>query len=234
MKTRKRIIIAISALIFAICIAIGARIMIDNYRDRKQQEELEMAFERQNIVFSGLVSCEDGSETNKFLPMCLCLGRPHIDGVNTFVYTDLALFRKETGSSLTYEQVLDYLSQEFEDDGEIRIFTNGRHPEIAAYVEWYGIWPLGERFEGWENWKARLDYNNRLSLLHSNYFIENEGFYNTALYNLPISIIDELIKKEADPDYVLDLTSIQNRYIAEGRAIVSEDGISIEYIVPEQ
>jgi hypothetical protein len=44
------------------------------------------------------------------------------------------------------------------------------------------------------------------------------------------------MKKAEDPDHVLDLTSIQNRFIAEGRAIVSEDEIGefIEFIVPEQ
>jgi len=44
---------------------------------------------------------------------------------------------------------------------------------------------------------------------------------------------DALIRKVFDPDYELDLTSIQNRYIAEGKAVVSEDGLSIEFIVPE-
>jgi len=130
--------------------------------------------------------------------------------------------------------VLDYLSQEFEDDGEIRIFTNGCHPEIAAYVEWYGILWFGETWESMQNWQRRFDYDNRLSQLLSNYFFENESFYSTSFNDMPIAMMDELIKKEADPDYVLDLTSIQNRYIAEGRAVVSEDGKSIEYTVPEQ
>jgi len=32
----------------------------------------------------------------------------------------------------------------------------------------------------------------------------------------------------------MDLTSIKNRYIADGRAVVSEDGRLIEFIVPER
>ena len=50
--------------------------------------------------------------------------------------------------------------------------------------------------------------------------------------HVPTEIIDSLIRKEADPNYVLDLTSIQERYIAEGKAVLSKDGETIEYIIP--
>jgi len=51
-------------------------------------------------------------------------------------------------------------------------------------------------------------------------------------YLLPIEMINELIKKEADPNYLLDLTNIQNRYISEGRAELSLDGKTIRFHMP--
>jgi hypothetical protein len=56
--------------------------------------------------------------------------------MSTGLYIEIAYYNKETGSNFKYEQIVDYLSQEYEDDGEVRIYTNGHHPDIAAYVEW--------------------------------------------------------------------------------------------------
>ena len=85
----------------------------------------------------------------------------------------------------------------------------------------------------------------------------NEGFPIADIYTIPSAMLDELIKKADELYYKLDtaasiryskkqpilefeggqpidvsdmdLASIQNRYIAEGKAVVSEDGKTIEF-----
>jgi len=53
-------------------------------------------------------------------------------------------------------------------------------------------------------------------------------------------MVDELLRRVEDEDYVMDLTSIQNRYLAEGQARIytaeryGRDVLQIEFIVPEQ
>ena len=67
------------------------------------------------------------------------------------------------------------------------------------------------------------------------YIDENEPFPSErSILDLPLEMIYELIKKYTDPDYEMDLTSIQNRYITDGRAVASEDGTRIEFIHPER
>jgi len=223
MKKRTIIIVATLAVIAA-AIPISIRIVNDS-SERKRLElelELEEAFYDQNLVFGALVVGQNrGNPVKEYMPIDLL--HPHIDGIAIIVYKHLEIFRIKTGNSITYEQVIDYLSQEFEDDGSVRIFTNGRHPEIESYVRWAR-----------RSSTVRSEYLIQLREIYIAYARENAPFPNpVSLALLPIDMTDELIRKAADPDYEMDLTSIQNRYIAEGRAVVSEDGKSIEFLVPE-
>ena len=218
---KKRIIIIVAALaVLAAVIPFSIR-MVNDSNERKRLE-LEESFFDQNVVFASLVlGVNHNDPLREYMPIDLM--DPHVGGFAMITYTDLELYRIRTGNNITYEQVIDYLSQEFEDDGSVRIFTNGRHPEIAAYVIWARIYaPLQTR------------YGAQLVEIYRTYSIENAPFpLVTNLILLPVDMTDELIRKAADPDYEMDLTSIQNRYIAEGRAVVSEDGETIEFIVPE-
>ena len=117
------------------------------------------------------------------------------DGIYFEFYFDVACYRKLTGSQLTYDEIVAYLSQEFEDDGEVRIYTNGRHPEIKEYIEWT-----------LEHEQERREYIGTISLIYSNY---RASYGITFLVDANVkyrnrAILDELIKKEADPDYVMD------------------------------
>ena len=218
---KKKILIAvITVIIIAISIPI---IMIQEALQMQRQEELERAYTTQNTYFGALVASGTlgSEERSRYLP--LYPQDLNVDGINIITYWNLALFSQLKGVHLTYEMVLDYLSQEFEDNGRVRIWTNGRHPEIAAYLEW-GPWSSG----------SRTEFGLKRREIFLNYADENAPFpIPYSLGELPTEMIDALIRKVFDPDYELDLTSIQNRYIAEGRAIVSEDGLSIEFIVPE-
>jgi hypothetical protein len=220
----KKIMIITVIAIVIIVIAIQITMKIQEDLAFKRQEELEKAYETQNMFFGPLVNTEIfGFEgRDKYRP--IHLRGPNIDGIDIPVYRDLELFRQQTGVNLTYEMVLDYLSQEYEDDGKIRIWTNGRHPEIADYFEWV-------------KWSSTLggEFSRSLSEAYFDYADENAPFPTINNVNtMPLEMFRALVRKVADPDYELDLTSIQNRYIAEGKAVVSEDGLSIEFIVPER
>ena len=131
------------------------------------------------------------------------------ENIHNHNYLNFALYEKQTGEVITYEQVFEYFSQEYEGGGSLRLYNNGLHPEIEAYVDW--------------NWSAvedRLDYRSKINMLFGEYFFEHrdEGFESTPMYEWSIEILDELIKKEADPDYEMDLLSIQIRERAEAEA----------------
>ena len=149
--------------------------------------------------------------------------KPFNYGFTNFGYISCIVYERETGYKLTSEDFIDYLSQRFEDDGTERIFSNGRHPEIASYIEWTCKT---------ENLLLLADYYLELDRIYEQYtFItgEQRAYPVRIVDTLPIEILDELIKKEADSDYEIDLYSIQNRYINEGKAIVLEDS-GLEYI----
>ena len=124
------------------------------------------------------------------------------DGNYNYEYVRNACYLKYTGIVMTHEQIVDYLSEEFESDGEVRIYDNGRHPEIAAFVEW-----------SWENQELLQEYEDRLSSIYTEYRREywRQGFEGCPMYEWTTEVMDEIIKKEADPDYELDLLGIQQR-----------------------
>jgi len=182
-----------------------------------------MQYHAQNNAFLPLVNGNASRSGGTFLPVNI--DRPNIDGVAVMTKWDLVYYSRITGNTLTYEQILDYLSQEHEDDGEVRIYTNGRHPEIAEFVRWMRVF---------DNREELREHRAGSRGIYRSYFTEREGTpMFPALDMLSVEMLDELLKKEADPDYEMDLTSIQNRYIAEGRARVSEDGKTIEFTHPK-
>jgi len=186
-----------------------------------RQEEIAHAFDRQNTIFGSIVSSDFRKKQPTFMP--INLRHPHIDGISLNIYLDVMFYERETGNILTYEHIIDYLSQEFEDDGEMRIFTNGRHPEIAEYLEWAHLYA-----------HRRNAFLDDLQAIYDAYIAENEEVPRAWMRVMPLEIMYEILRKEADPEYVMDLTSIKNRYIADGRAVVSEDGRLIEFIVLER
>ena len=210
----RKVLFITAALVVAAGATFGVFKIVHNNNEKKQ-EALKMSYQDQNIYFSAMVDTE--GDDHKYKPLNPEL--INVDGIASSVYMNLAFFRKETGSSLMYDQVAEYLSREFEDDGEVRIYTNGRHPEIVAYMEW------SQMHTG-----TKTDYRSLLKDIYLSYANEHDGFAVGELYSLPIEMIDELIMKEADNAYEMDLISIQERYIAEGRAKISEDGKEIEFI----
>ena len=149
-------------------------------------------------------------------------GRPNASGIDAGLHINLIRFERYTGNVLTKEQVFDYFSQEFEDDGEIRIFTNGRHPEIAEFIEWT------ER-----NDPEIHAHTVRITNIYFDY-VEAQSkdfprFFGTGIFFMPTEMLDEILEKDINPDHVLDLTSIQNRYMEAGLIWLGEDGITLEF-----
>ena len=125
-------------------------------------------------------------------------------GIDSRLFLVLRMYYHRAGVYLPYEKLMDYFSEEFESDGELRLYNNGNHPEIEAYVTW--MWE-GRRREDFE------EYRENLSALQRAYFFEHrdEGFQNQAFYRLSPQMFDALARAEADPDYELDLTSLQEQ-----------------------
>ncbi len=216
----KKKILFVIAILIIIAAAVPVTLTIINDNKVKYMEELRMSYSNQNVFFGGVVGRE--GDFYKYKP--INPDQPNFEGIACNLYMNLACYRKETGRSLTYDKVLDYLSQEFEDNGEVRIYTNGRHPEIFDYLD-----DWADRYLN-----TQIEYRSKLKDIYLAYANDNAPFPTNKVLFLPVEIIDELIKKEADPNYEMDLKSIQDKYIADGRAVVSEDGKSIEYIAPEK
>jgi len=123
-------------------------------------------------------------------------------GINAGLYRRLRFYEHRGGVYLAYETVLDFFSEEFEPDGSLRLYNNGNHPEIQAFVEWF-----------WEGFRRNEfdDYTSYMIYLLAAYAHAHadEGFTRVAISELSPQMIAALARAEADPDYVLDLTSLQ-------------------------
>ena len=122
--------------------------------------------------------------------------------INIYPYLASKMYESRTGTTLPYETVFDYFSEEFEPDGSLRLYDNGLHPEIEAYVEW----ATGRYAELYE-------FIADIHELYSEYFQMHgdRGFELQNLKNLSPQMLDELVKKEADPDYEMDLLGLQQQ-----------------------
>jgi len=127
-------------------------------------------------------------------------------GVNVTIYVLLLMYYHRTGITLEYEAVFDYFSHEFEPDGSLRLYDNGNHPEIEAFVRW--MWDGRRRQELNEYW-------DNLNAIFMQYVIRHrdDGFVSPDGFFLALSpqMLRALARTEADPDYVLDLTSLQQQ-----------------------
>ena len=177
-------------IILLIIIAIIGGLIVKMNNDKKIEEQRKLELER-NYTLQNAAFHTGAAGRYSALPEYEDLE----DGIYHGLYFDLAYYQKTTGKTLTYDEVKKYLSQEFEDDDEIRIYTNGRHSEIADYIEWYhenkdGCTLYGENL-------MNIIYEYRIQCGEEAYGYVSIMFPNRA-------VMDEVIKKEADPAYVMD------------------------------
>ena len=190
------IIIAVTLLVSSVMglSACQKKVVSEPKKKTAAEIALETAYEKQNLA---LVQSKNLTEFGKFSPSSEVLNP---DGIYVPMYIQFAGYHKYTGKTLTYQQVLDYLSSKYESDGTIRIYNNGRHPEIADYVEW-----------AWNHQETLNEYQTKLQQLYYGYSHENPDFKTIGLTHWSIATTDELIKKEADPNYQLNLLAIQQQ-----------------------
>jgi hypothetical protein len=126
-------------------------------------------------------------------------------GIFDRIYLILRMYYHRGGVYLSYNTLLDYFSEEFELDGTLRLYNNGHHPEIEAFVVWMREEPRIKLAGEFDRYKANL-HRNYISYTGEH---QGQGFVEDEFFNLSPQMFDALARAEADPDYVLDLTSLQ-------------------------
>jgi len=128
-------------------------------------------------------------------------------GIDYASYLALKMYELETDIILSWETVLDYHSQEFEPDGSRRLYNKGKHPEIEAFVEWMVEGNRGGASATRDT--AAWRFIRRLLDIYHYYNIAHEDFTFARMASLSPQMLDALVRAYTDPDYVLDLTSLQ-------------------------
>jgi len=72
----------------------------------------------------------------RYVPLSELLPGHNDSGLCVNLILFLRYYEHSTGTHLAYRTVVNYFSQEFEPDGSVRLYNNGYHPEIEAFVEW--------------------------------------------------------------------------------------------------
>ena len=155
-------------------------------------------------------------DATEYIPLPDPAGRNRF-GIEVPTYLMLKLYEADTGVSLPYGVVADFMSEEFEPDGSLRLYDNGLHPEMEAFVDWAWDQRLQQLESGrasFSLWFIRYEeYEFRLHQIYRMYFHEHrdEGFENDWFLGLSPQMIDELARKDADPGYEMDLLGLQRQ-----------------------
>ena len=123
-------------------------------------------------------------------------------GINYSLYLYLKMYESETGNSIPYAMIVDYLSTEYEPNGSLRLCDNGMHPEIQAYVDW-----------AWGRKPDMMHYVDTIDDAYVNYCFDNKNEWPSppSIVDLSPQMLDELAKKVDDPSYDMDLISLQKQ-----------------------
>jgi len=218
MKKSKKLVIVACVIFVVVGIVIGA-IMLNSYivqqreleRAWQEQRELASTYIRLNYSFKmgGDPEARGPTSSDKiyewdgiYTPFIKVDPEKNQWGIDVVRYLFLRFYENETGIYLAYETVIEYFSQEFEPDGSLRLYNNGKHPEIEAFVTW--MWESRRREDADE-------FRSRLRRIYSDYYVASiEGsFAQQRFHELSPQMLDALARTDADPDYVLDLTSLQ-------------------------
>ena len=225
-REKKKYLLLLVLVIVLIGASVGGFVFYQKYQ--QYQEELRMAAEleaelevkreiadtylRLLYAFGGALNPEDLSESQldrererdgKFVPPVTGV-EPNEHGIWVRPYLALRFYYHRAGVYLSYEKaVIDYFSEEFEPDGTLRLYNNGNHPEMEAFVTWM-----------WEG-RRREELLEYIETIYRSFYIpygveyRDQGFVDQSFFHLSPQMLDALARAEADPDYELDLTSLQ-------------------------
>jgi len=108
--------------------------------ERIAQREIVDAYVRVNYAFAIWTTIMHGEEVYSvsgiYRPLPDVMSSQNPFGVCSILYLLLRMYYHRVGVVLEYEKVVDYFSQEFESDGSLRLYNNGKHSEIEAFVTW--------------------------------------------------------------------------------------------------
>jgi len=177
--------------------------------ERVEQRRIEGAYVRLHYAF--LKGGDPGVEGEyvyelhgRFMPFTSVLATRNPYNICFIVYLTLRMYYHQTGIILTYEAITEYFSQEFESDGSLRLYSNDKHPEIESFVRW--MWDGRRQPKAIEHFRVAQDRYESYSRRH-----EDGEFNNQLFAYLSPQMLDALARAIADPDYVLDLTSLQQQ-----------------------
>ena len=215
---RRTIIVGIIAILCGIVFAYYATEKWEGEAIEKEEKRVENAYIRVNVAF-GMMSISGNErrvliERGKVFGMARTRTEQFFDfsriedrwisnkfDLDPSVYLSLRFYENRTGIYLSYEKVMNYFSQEFESDGSLRLYNNGNHPEIEAFVDWF-----------WEHLADFDEFENRMRSIYSEYLTTHELWEEFGmLICLSPQMLDALARAEADPGYVLDLTGLHEQ-----------------------
>ena len=211
MMERKKILILYVCTI-VLLISVGAVYLYQNriealaleWDNTEQEQQLRDAYWRVNIIHYFAAGRPMSNIDSNMTYRTFMIIDPEVNRfeIDAWTYLLLKMYEYNSGKTLAYEALIDYFSEEFEPDGSLRLYNNGRHPEIQMFVEW--IW----NGDGWDQFNYYLERIGNI-LREYNATYEATGFVRHPLEALSPQMLDALARAEADPDYVLDLTSLQ-------------------------
>ena len=179
---KKKVFVIVVTVVTVIIVITGVK-HLEEKQTEKEQIELAYAYKHQNRAFP-----RDEGEINEY-------GYIGYEAINEKeLYVALEVYNKENeGEELGVEDVKEYLSQEYNEDGTPRVLEGW--PEIRAYENLYFRGMGSEEIE--EYWKTLQKIATEYGRIYPN-------FTSDAVQDLTLNQIEELIKKEADPTYEID------------------------------
>jgi len=148
--------------------------------EEEKMQELKKLYEEQNFFLAGT---RDNTYTDVY------------ENNRNFVYVSLFYYNWKENQDLTYEEIVEYLSSEYEDDGTVRIYNNGNWPRIESYINYCN------------QHQKELDFftstiiNMTLKQYESHPEIGTQVFFNLSKHNLY-----EVMESVKDENYVPNFT----------------------------
>lgn len=199
-KHKKASIISIIAIV--ILVIIGMFLFIKSINS--EQKSLDTLYYEQNRAFINTyqdptennISNSTNTTSSNLTSSNIYL--PYSSGGKNILYADLYFYEENTGKVVTLEDVQEYLSQEYEEDGSIRIYNNGKHKEIQKYIEWY---LNNDTIESQSLADLYTVYRESLKKLYP----EENPELATNFLKLPFDEFVKVMEKYKDPSYVLEI-----------------------------
>ena len=174
-------------LLISVLIILGICAFI--YMKHQQQKELERSYSRQNqaLNITGDFPFTVRYDKTEIVPTRY-YGFDMVRDTNT-LYSWVAFYNHEMKSQLTLEDIKDYLSVQFEEDGRPR--ESKDYPEIQAFIDF--IWER-EGMNGEEN-ASLLAYDVYILNEYKPYFLETDIAFISAEKEIIDQVIETVLEK---------------------------------------